>query len=182
VLICLQTPVSLSSCFCTSFSAAPLRIASLTLLLNAESRSNDLLSLPPVMGFFTWRLLDSSVGTIVLGGYKTQSKQFKTTCRVYFTQSVYLLNSIWIRGLSLSSLGQTNVLWACPRLINQLFNELILELIHELIVELINYLIAELKKEDTNPWFVNNDLHTTSRGQGIHKDSIQKIKPATHFL
>jgi len=48
-------------------------------------------------------------------------------------------------------LGQTNVLWACPRLINQLFNELILELIHELIVELINYLIAELKKEDTNP-------------------------------
>ena len=32
VLICLQAPVSVSSCFGTSFSAAPLRIASLTLL------------------------------------------------------------------------------------------------------------------------------------------------------
>ena len=39
VRICLQTRVSLSSCFCTSFSAAPLRIASLTLLLNVEWRS-----------------------------------------------------------------------------------------------------------------------------------------------
>ena len=39
VLICLQTPVSFSSCFCTSVSAAPLRIASLTLLLNVEWRS-----------------------------------------------------------------------------------------------------------------------------------------------
>ena len=36
VLICLQAPVSLFSCFCTSFSAAPLRIASLKLLLNVE--------------------------------------------------------------------------------------------------------------------------------------------------
>ena len=36
VLICLQAPVSFSSCFGTSFSAAPLRIASLTLLLNVE--------------------------------------------------------------------------------------------------------------------------------------------------
>jgi len=36
VLICLQTPVSFSSCFCTSFSAAPLCIAFLTLLLHVE--------------------------------------------------------------------------------------------------------------------------------------------------
>jgi len=36
VLICLQALVSFSSCFCTSFSAAPLRIASLTLLSNVE--------------------------------------------------------------------------------------------------------------------------------------------------
>ena len=36
VLICLQAPVSFSSCFGTSFSAAPLRIASLTLLSNVE--------------------------------------------------------------------------------------------------------------------------------------------------
>jgi len=36
VLICLQAPVSFSSCFCTSFSAAPLCTASLTLLLNVE--------------------------------------------------------------------------------------------------------------------------------------------------
>ena len=33
VLICLRATVSLSLCFCTSFSAAPLRIASLMLLL-----------------------------------------------------------------------------------------------------------------------------------------------------
>jgi len=39
VLICLQAPVSLSSCFGTSFSAAPLRILSLKLLLNVEWRS-----------------------------------------------------------------------------------------------------------------------------------------------
>jgi len=36
VLICLQAPVSLFSCFCTSFSAVPFRIASLKLLLNVE--------------------------------------------------------------------------------------------------------------------------------------------------
>jgi len=39
VLICLQAPASLSLCFCTSFSAAPLRVASLILLLNVEWRS-----------------------------------------------------------------------------------------------------------------------------------------------
>jgi len=39
VLICLQAPVSLSSCFCTSFSAGPLRIAFFTLLSNVEWRS-----------------------------------------------------------------------------------------------------------------------------------------------
>jgi len=36
VFICLQAPVSFFSCFCTSFSAATLRIASLTPLLNVE--------------------------------------------------------------------------------------------------------------------------------------------------
>jgi len=36
VLICLQEPLSLFSCFSTSFSATPLRIASLTLLLNVQ--------------------------------------------------------------------------------------------------------------------------------------------------
>jgi len=36
VLICFQTPVSFFSCFGDSFSAAPLHIASLTLLLNVE--------------------------------------------------------------------------------------------------------------------------------------------------
>ena len=39
VLICLQAPVSLSLYLCTSFSAAPLRIAPLTVLLNVEWRS-----------------------------------------------------------------------------------------------------------------------------------------------
>jgi len=39
VLICLQISVSFSSCFGTSFSAAPLRIASLTILLNVEWQS-----------------------------------------------------------------------------------------------------------------------------------------------
>jgi len=39
VLICLQAPASLPTCFCTSFCAAPLRIASLTLLSNVEWRS-----------------------------------------------------------------------------------------------------------------------------------------------
>jgi len=38
VLICLHAPVSISSCFGNSFSAAPLRIAYLTLLLNVEWR------------------------------------------------------------------------------------------------------------------------------------------------
>jgi len=41
VLICLQAPVSLSSCFCSLFSAAPLRIACLTLLINVEWRSRS---------------------------------------------------------------------------------------------------------------------------------------------
>jgi len=36
VLICLQTALSFSSFYCTSFFAAPLHIASLTLLLNVE--------------------------------------------------------------------------------------------------------------------------------------------------
>jgi len=36
VLICLQAPMSLSSCLCTSFSSGPLRIASLTILLNVK--------------------------------------------------------------------------------------------------------------------------------------------------
>jgi len=40
LLICLQAPVSLSSCFSTSFSAAPLRIASFTLLFNVGWRSS----------------------------------------------------------------------------------------------------------------------------------------------
>jgi len=39
VLICHQVPVSFSACFGTSFSAAPLCIAPLTLLLNVEWRS-----------------------------------------------------------------------------------------------------------------------------------------------
>jgi len=39
VLICLHAPVSFSSCLCTSFSAAPLRIAFLTLILNIEWQS-----------------------------------------------------------------------------------------------------------------------------------------------
>jgi len=38
VLICLQAPVSFSSCFCSLFSAAPLRIATVTILLNVEWR------------------------------------------------------------------------------------------------------------------------------------------------
>jgi len=39
VPICLQAPVSLSPCFCTSFSTAPLRVASLTQLLNVGWQS-----------------------------------------------------------------------------------------------------------------------------------------------
>jgi len=35
VLICLQAPVIFSSCFCTSFSATPLRIAALTMMMIA---------------------------------------------------------------------------------------------------------------------------------------------------
>ena len=60
MLICLQAPVSLSSYFCTSFSAAPLGIASLTLLLKNDDL-DKLLSLPRSTVFPT--LLDSSVGT-----------------------------------------------------------------------------------------------------------------------
>ena len=63
VLMCLQSPVSLSSCFCTSFSAAPLRIASSRYYRMSNDDLNKLLSLPRGTVFSTWRLLDSSVGT-----------------------------------------------------------------------------------------------------------------------
>jgi len=39
LLICVQAPASLFACFCTAFSAAPLHIASLTILLSVERRS-----------------------------------------------------------------------------------------------------------------------------------------------
>jgi len=54
VLICLHAPVSLFSCFCTSFSAALLRIASFTLLrwLNIEWRSWQVTFPASQHGFF----------------------------------------------------------------------------------------------------------------------------------
>jgi len=65
VFICLQAPVSFSSCFWTSFSAAPLCIASHTLLLNINANLDKLPSLPRDTVFSTSRLLDSSVGTTI---------------------------------------------------------------------------------------------------------------------
>jgi len=39
-----------------------------------------------------------------------------------------------------------------------------------------------LKKENSDLWFVNNDLYTTSTGQSTHQDSVKRILPAAHFL
>ena len=59
-------------------------------------------------------------------------------------------------------MGQTNVLWAGPRLINDLMNQ--------------------LKKEDSDLRFVHNDLHTTPTGQSTHQDSVKIMLPSSHFL
>jgi len=42
--------------------------------------------------------------------------------------------------------------------------------------------LMDLKKEDSDLWFVKKDLHTTSTGQNTHQDSVKKILPAAHFF
>jgi len=79
-------------------------------------------------------------------------------------------------GLGPARLGQTNVLWAGPRIIHKFFNGWINILIDNCLIQWwINCLIDSLKKEDSDLRFVNNDLHTTSTGQNTRLDLINLL-------
>jgi len=46
----------------------------------------------------------------------------------------------------------------------------------------MNHWINSLKKEDSDVWFVENELHNTSIGKSTHQDSVKKNLHAAHFL